>query len=147
MKAEEGMNANQGKVYSDSCLTAALRSLPLCEHFTAVCTAQPTAACLLPWTLCTMPRQQGKKTNFPSTHSWKSSADFSNAKAATPQTTSSLLLEGESLIYPSGGFLQHFGGKGHFPCVFSLLSAIHPGPVFYPPPSTVPALESQASFT
>lgn len=56
MKAEEGMNANQGKVYINSCLTAALRDHRLslgALHSSLHCSAR--SSCLLPWTLCTMP--------------------------------------------------------------------------------------------
>lgn len=123
MKAEEGMNANQGKtphrLLSHSCLTPSLDSVPYA-----------LAA--------------GEEDKFPlQLTAGNLELIFPTLKAATPQTTSSLLLDGESLICPSGGFLEHFGEKGHFPCEFSLLSAIYPGPALCLPPS---ALGSQGSF-
>lgn len=64
-----------------------------------LCPQQPAS---FPGLCALSPCCRGRRQISPPTHSWKSSADFSNAKAATPQTTSSLLLDGESLICPTG---------------------------------------------
>lgn len=75
---------------------------PPCEHCTEVCAAQLPAAWLL---LCTLCPVAADEDGFPLTQSWKSSAGFPNTKAMAPQTTSRVLLDGESLISPGGGFL------------------------------------------
>lgn len=104
MKAEGVTGERPHQLLSDNCFETPSPPplVSTAQRSALLCSQQPGVFHVL-CALC--PGCRGGRQISPPTQSWKSFADFSNTKATMPQTTTGLLVDGESLICPSGGFL------------------------------------------